>query len=52
MLRCIFQSFSGVPNEMISGGAREFLPPGCFDGQTPRWPVSQRVNGDAERGMQ
>ncbi len=50
MLRSIFQSISGTPNEMISGGAREFLRRGCFDGQTPRWPVSQQVN--AERGMQ
>lgn len=52
LMRCneiFFQSFSG---EAISGGAGEFLPPGYYYGQTLWRPVSQQVNGDAERDMQ
>lgn len=49
MPRSIFHSLSDARDESISGGAAEFSPPGCFDGQAPCWPASWQVNCEAAR---
>lgn len=43
--RCWDLFFRLLPFLIMRWGAEEFSAPGCFDGRTPWWPESRRVNG-------